>query len=118
MRVLWFCNVPTPEMYRHSGNVNERHGGHWVAQLSRHLSEAKDIELGIATAYPDLPESDFTEDGIRYFIIPQPHRFHVFDMRSSDIKRCAAMHLFANASIYWQPDIGKCGVQYRQRHPF
>ena len=91
MRVLWFCNTPTPEMYRHARAVNERHGGHWVAQLSRHLLEMEGIELGIAVAYPDLPESEFEENEVSYFIVPQPHRFHVFDMRMSDVKKCSAI---------------------------
>ncbi len=91
MRVLWFCNVPTLEMYRHAGQVNVRHGGHWVAQLSRHLLGTKDIELGIAVAYPDLPESEFEYENVHYFIVQQPHRFHAFDMRTADIKKCLAI---------------------------
>ncbi len=91
MRVLWFSIVPTVEMARHAGQGNEGYGGHWVGQLSRHLSEVDGIELGIATAYPDLRDCQFEEGGVKYYVISQPRRFPVFGMRSVDIEKCVAL---------------------------
>lgn len=91
MRVLWFANVPTPVMAQRAGKGNEGYGGHWIAQLARHVSEVSDIELGVATAYPDMREAHFSEGGVEYFVIPQPRRFHAFGMRSIDIEKCVAV---------------------------
>lgn len=91
MRVLWFTNVPTPEMVRRAGQDNGAQGGHWVAQLSRHVSERNEIELGVATAFPGLREISFKEEGVDYFVIPQPPRFHAFGMRAVDLEKCAAV---------------------------
>ncbi|MHB8545074.1 MAG: glycosyltransferase [Leptospirales bacterium] len=89
--MLWFTNTPTPEMVRRAGQGNEGYGGHWVAELARHVTESGDIELGIATAYPGLHETRFQEDGVHYFVIPQPRRFPAFGMRKVDLRRCVAI---------------------------
>lgn len=91
MRVLWFTNVPTPEMVSRAGHSNKGFGGHWVAQLLCHVSERNDIELGVATAFPGMRETHFREDGVDYFVIPQPNRFPVFDMRAKDLNKCATI---------------------------
>ncbi len=88
MRVLCFTNTPTPEMVRHAGQGNEGYGGHWAAELARHVAELSDMELGIATAYPGLHEAQFQEGRVHYFVIPQPRRFPAFGMREIDLRRC------------------------------
>jgi len=90
LRVLWFSNVPMPVMAQRAGKGNEG-GGHWVAQLAQHVMKSERIELGIATAFPGMREEHFQEDGVDYFVIPQPRRFPIFGMRAVDIAKCRAV---------------------------
>ena len=91
MKVLWFTNVPTPEMVLQAGDGNGGSGGHWVSQLSLHLTERHEIELGIVTASPGLRDAHFKEGGVEYFVISQPSRFPAFSMRAIDIVKCVAV---------------------------
>lgn len=90
MRVLWFSNVPMPVMAERAGKGNEG-SGHWVAQLARYVTKSGEVDLGIATAYPGMRETHFREDGVDYFVIPQPKRFSIFGMRAIDIAKCCAV---------------------------
>ncbi|NOU13653.1 MAG: hypothetical protein HOO92_06750, partial [Methylococcaceae bacterium] len=88
--MLWFTNTPTPQMARHAGTGSEGYGGHWITQLAEHVASVNEIELGIVTAYPDLREAHFSEDGVEYFVIPQPSRYPAFGMRAIDLEKCLA----------------------------
>jgi L-malate glycosyltransferase len=78
-------------MVLQAGSGNGGSGGHWVAQLSRHLVERQEIELGIVTAFPGLRDVHFNEGGVEYFVISQPNRFPAFGLRTIDIERCLAI---------------------------
>lgn len=77
-------------MARHAGTGSEGYGGHWITQLAEHVASVNEIELGIVTAYPDLREAHFSEDGVEYFVIPQPSRYPAFGMRAIDLEKCLA----------------------------
>ena len=89
MKVLWFTNVPMPEMSRSSMSGRVGFGGHWMTELLQHFRKQTGFEIGVATAFPDMREDTFEVDGVRYFVIPQPRRFHAFAMRKSDLHKCA-----------------------------
>lgn len=90
MRVLWFANVPTPIMAQRAGK-GIGGGGHWISQLLARLVGRDDLHIGVVTAYPELQETHFIEDGIEYFVIPQPKRYPVFAERAIDYQKCAAI---------------------------
>lgn len=90
MRVLWFANVPTPIMAQRAGK-GIGGGGHWIAQLLNHLVGCNDLQIAVATAYPEMSETHFIEDGVEYFVLPQPKRFPAFGERTIDIEKCAAI---------------------------
>lgn len=89
MKVLWFTNNPPQEMIRRAGKGDEGYGGHWIEQLLCHISEVKDIELGVVTAFPGFRECSFNEASVTYFAIGQPKRFQAFGARSIDLEKCA-----------------------------
>lgn len=71
MRVLWFTNIPMPAVDRRTGKPTTG-SGHWMSALLAALRSRPDVELGVATAYPGLPDLDFSEDSVRYFVVGQP----------------------------------------------
>jgi len=78
-------------MARRAGQGDEGYGGHWIYQLLHQVLGVKEIELGVVTAFPGLCETHFREGSVEYFTISQPDRFPAFDLRSSDLKKCAAI---------------------------
>lgn len=90
MRVLWFANVPTPIMAKRAGKTGGG-GGHWIAQLLTHLVARSQLQLAIVAACPDLKETHFVDNGVEYFVIPQPKRYPAFGMRTVDIDKCVAI---------------------------
>ncbi len=90
MRVLWFTGNLLPAMLRQAGK-DDKAAEPWVAQLAGHISGQNGIELGIATAFAGFPEMCFKEQGISYFVVPQPRRFSASGMRWKDLRKCAAI---------------------------
>ena len=88
MKVLWFTNVPLPAMFRRAGNGESGYGGHWMMSLFERLVCEKDIEIGIATAFPGLKKCWFAEGGVNYYVIDQPKRFSAFSCRTRDLRMC------------------------------
>ncbi len=80
----------TPEMVRRTGE-GEGYGGHWVDQLLMHASKIDGLELGVAAACPRMQDISFKERNVSFFVISQPRRFHTFDIRTRDLRRCAAI---------------------------
>ena len=61
----------------------------WVAdQLLEALREVPDLDLGVATAYPGLPDLQFDEDGVEYFVVGQGRFTSHFGARRSDLLAC------------------------------
>jgi len=91
MRVLWFVHVPVPEMLRTAGSGFSLAGAHWTGQLLDHVGGAPDVELGVATAFPELRDMEFAKDGVRYYTVGQPRRYPPFAVRRHDLDRCATI---------------------------
>lgn len=77
-------------MVRQAGG-SEGYGGHWVAQLLTYASKIDGLELGVAAACPGMQDVSFKEGNVSFFVISQPRRFHAFDMRMQDLRKCAAI---------------------------
>ncbi|MCD6321395.1 MAG: glycosyltransferase family 4 protein [Clostridiales bacterium] len=99
MKILWFVNVPMPAMYRVVGKGQGGYGGHWMTALLEQLKYDNNIEIGIVTAYPGLKDCQFSEDGMYYYVIGQPKKFHAFAYRKSDLENCYS------AIEDFQPDV-------------
>ena len=78
-------------MVRRAGQGNEGYGGHWIAQLLTHVSRTDGLELGVVTACPGMQEICFEVGNVGFFVIAQPKRYHAFNMRKKDLKRCSAI---------------------------
>lgn len=50
MRVLWFTNVPLPQVAAAAGRDATGSGGHWMTELFRAVVARPGITLGVATA--------------------------------------------------------------------
>jgi L-malate glycosyltransferase len=92
MRILWFTNIPMPDVNIHFG-INAMGTGGWMGALLELLKQKKDLELGVATACSQFPNSRFTQNGVEYFIVNQPSRKlrrSIFFVDSNPIylKRC------------------------------
>jgi glycosyltransferase involved in cell wall biosynthesis len=70
MRVLWCTNIPMPAIDRRL-RKETKGSGHWMSSLLEVLKDRRDLELGVATAYPGIADLDFSEDGVRYLTIGQ-----------------------------------------------
>ena len=87
MRVLWFTNIPMPAVDRRTGRTTAG-SGHWMSQLLLALRSVPGIELGVATAYPSLPDLQFDEDGVEYFVVGQGRFASHFGSSRSDLVAC------------------------------
>ena len=87
MRVLWFTNIPMPAVDRRTGRTTAG-SGHWMSQLLLALRGVPDLELGVATAYPGLPDLQFDEDGVEYFVVGQGRFTSHFGARRADLLAC------------------------------
>jgi glycosyltransferase involved in cell wall biosynthesis len=87
MRVLWFTNIPMPAVDRRTGRTTAG-SGHWMSQLLLALRGIPDLELGVATAYPGLPDLQFDEDGVEYFVVGQGRLASHFGARRADLIAC------------------------------
>ncbi len=89
MKVLWFTNVPLPAVTRRLGISGAGIGGHWMGVLRDAVRADDGISLGVVTAFPGLPNTEFSEDGVRYYAVGQPRRYPAFGCRRQDLIRCA-----------------------------
>jgi glycosyltransferase involved in cell wall biosynthesis len=87
MRVLWFTNIPMPAVDRRTGRTTAG-SGHWLSQLLLALRGVPGLELGVATAYPGLPDLQFDEDGVEYFAVGQGRLTSHFGARRADLLAC------------------------------
>jgi hypothetical protein len=87
MRILWFTNIPMPAVDRRTGSTTAG-SGHWMSQLLLALRSVPGIELGVATAYPSLPDLQFDEDGVEYFVVGQGRIASHFGCTRSDLVAC------------------------------
>jgi glycosyltransferase involved in cell wall biosynthesis len=90
MRVLWFTNIPLPAVDRRTGRATVG-SGHWMNALLAGLTSRPGISLGVATAYPGLPDLDFQEDGVAYFVHGQPRFQSHLGHRRRDLEACRAI---------------------------
>jgi L-malate glycosyltransferase len=90
MRVLWFTNIPLPAVDRRTGRPTAG-SGHWMAQLLLALRSVPGLELGVATAYPSLPDLQFDEDGVEYFLVGQGRFASHFGAARSDLQACRSV---------------------------
>lgn len=70
MKILWITNQATPLIAKNIG-INVGHGGGWLVELSKQLSNNSDIELGIA--FPSPENKGFLSgkiDNISYYANP------------------------------------------------
>jgi len=90
MKVLWFTNQPLPPVIAAAGINGSGIGGHWMTGLARHVSRRPGVELGVATAFPGLPDLEFEQEGVWYHAIGQPRRAPTFAGTPALLERCAA----------------------------
>jgi len=70
MRILWFTNIPMPDVNSHFGRKAMGTGG-WMGALLDLLKGRPELEIGVATACSHYPSSSFQVDGISYFVVNQ-----------------------------------------------
>ncbi len=70
MKILWFTNIPMPDVYHYYGKEGMGTGG-WMGALLELLKSKTKLKIGVATACEYFPNSKFQVDGIDYFIIKQ-----------------------------------------------
>lgn len=70
MKVLWFTNIPMPDVHIYYKNEINGSGG-WMGALLEELKPNDNIKLGVVTACQEYPDSHFILDDIEYYIINQ-----------------------------------------------
>ena len=99
MRVLWFTNVPVAALSKRLGVGQTGVGGHWISELLDALADSADLEVAVATAFPGIQDTTFTEGRVTHFAIGQPRRFPTFAEREMDLRKCA------DIVKQWHPDL-------------
>ena len=74
MKVLWFTNMPLPQVAAAAGQANAGSGGHWMTELFRAVVARPGIRLGVATAFPGIPDLQFEQDGAKFYGVGQGRR--------------------------------------------
>ena len=70
MKVLWFTNIPMPDVNAHFGNTALGSGG-WMGGLVDRLKQRPELHMGVVTACSHYPESELRLNGVNYYIIKQ-----------------------------------------------
>ncbi len=90
MRVMWFTNVPLPQVAAAAGNSTSGFGGHWMTELSERVASQPGLELGVATAFPGLPTMRFEQDSVSFYAIGQRRRASTYRGSRAELEECAA----------------------------
>jgi len=88
MRVLWFTNIPLPAVAKQLGANAHGYGGHWMSALLEGIMGTENLSLGVATAFPCLPDTRFSDRGVDYYVVGQPKRLPCFSCREVDLEAC------------------------------
>ena len=70
MKILWFTNIPMPDVNHYFGKEAMGTGG-WMGALLELLKAKPELKIGIVTACSQFPDSQFQVDGVDYFIVKQ-----------------------------------------------
>ena len=75
MKILWFTNIPMPDVNRYYGiNADAKGSGGWLGALLELLKDKPNLEIGVATACPYFPESKFQQfQSLQRFFHFGPH---------------------------------------------
>lgn len=90
MKVLWFTNVPLPQVAAAAGRGTSGFGGHWMTELFNRVVARPGVRLGVATAFPGLPDLQFEQDSVSYYAISQSRRARTFGGSRAELGKCAA----------------------------
>lgn len=90
MRVLWFTNVPLPQVAA-AARLGTSGGGHWMSELFRAVAGTPGLSLGVATAFPGLRDMIFDQDGATFYATGQNRRAATFAGTRTELEKCAAM---------------------------
>ncbi len=78
MRVLWFVNIPFPEVQKRMGRPAGG-SGWWMVNLAEQIRQCGEIELGIAHfSHKYRKSEEFEIDGIRYYC--EPSKLDLFNL--------------------------------------
>ncbi len=69
MRILWFTNIPLPEISEAVGQTRSPNGG-WMSALAEALKEDPNIVLAVATAWPGSEYKKQTINNVTYYMFP------------------------------------------------
>ena len=90
MKILWFTNVPLPQAAGAAGAGSTGFGGHWMTELFNRVVQQPDVQLGVATAFPGLPDLQFEQDSVSFYVVGQPRRAATFSGSQAALAKCAA----------------------------
>ncbi len=84
MKVLWFTNIPLPEMLGQSSTEHAITGG-WIIALLERLAKTPDVEVAVVCAFPGLQEGTFCgANGVSYHTIRQKPSWRYVSPRGPD----------------------------------
>ena len=87
MRILWFTNIPMPDVAAHLG-LGKMIRGHWMSLLLSALKDRGGVELGVVTAYPRVKSCRLSVSGIEYYVIGQPRFQSIFSCKPEHLRAC------------------------------
>lgn len=87
MRVLWFTNIPMPDVAAHLG-LGKMIRGHWMSQLLSALKDRCGLELSVVTAYPRVKTCQLSVSGVEYYVIGQPRFQSIFSCKPEHLRAC------------------------------
>lgn len=114
MKILWFTNIPLPQMLGNNLDNHSTSGG-WMVALLDHLTGLSDINISVACVSPDLNEHYIqASENIQFHPIRQGSYRRVFAFKNQDndsryLKKCIKLvrevkpdivHVFGTERFY------------------
>lgn len=87
MKVLWFTNMPMPDVAEHLG-FPKLMSGHWMSELLSALKERGELALGVVTAFPGVKTCRLSASGIDHYVIGQPRFQSIFACAPKYLRSC------------------------------
>lgn len=115
MKILWIVNMLLPDAAKHL-NVKTGTSGTWMINLSKELSEDKDVELAIACVYGN-EFKDFVVNNIRYFCIPGNGKTMMFYSKKTIKYWDMIEESFCPDIVHYHGTEYSHGISYLRKYP-
>lgn len=96
MKIMWFTNIPMPDVYKHIGKDSVG-SGHWMSCLLNEILTFENLQICVVTVNGN-DDIQFISDGVEYKCIPEKNNFKKIQI---DQLLLECVHFIKD----WKPDL-------------